>query len=411
MAGASEHILYRAYRADGEIETGLLDAVDEADALRQLRRRGCVPFELSRRGPGARGLPATASRARAGLATGRLDLARFFAELSVMLEAGFTVDIAVRAVADAETDRLGRRRAGEIHARLTEGLSVAEAFAAVPEITDDVAALLASGEGSGRLDVVVHALAESFARRAARRREVTEALMYPAFLLVVMAGAVLLLSLYLAPALAPVFENSGVAAPAVIEILLGLGAFLSGWGVPLLAALGLGLGLLLLRLQRPAGRQGLAALLMRLPGLAAVIRAGINARYLGTMSLLLENGVPMLEAMRLAAATAATVGQRAAFLAARTRVSEGAPFWRALGGTGQIPEGVLALLRLGEESNMLAAMLTRASLMVDGLLQRRISRALAFLTPALTLLLGGLVGGLVVSVMTALLGINEIAIQ
>ncbi len=119
----------------------------------------------------------------------------------------------------------------------------------------------------------------------------------------------------------------------------------------------------------------------------------------------------MLEAMRLAAATAATAGQRTEFLAARTRVSEGMPFWRALGGAGQIPESALAILRLGEESNMLAAMLARTSLMIDGLLQRRMGRALAFLTPALTLLLGGLVGGLVVSVMTALLSINEIAIQ
>ncbi len=172
-----------------------------------------------------------------------------------MLEAGFTVDIAVRAVADAETGRLESRRAGEIHARLTEGLSVAEAFAAVPEITDDVVALLASGEGSGRLEVVVRALAESLSRRAARRREVTEAMLYPAFLLIVMAGAVLLLSLYLAPALAPVFENSGVEVPAVIGILLGLNGFITGWGIPLLAALALGLGLVLLRLQKPSGRE------------------------------------------------------------------------------------------------------------------------------------------------------------
>lgn len=409
MTHGPEPFRYRAYRPDGEIESGRIDAADEAEALRRLRHRARIPFEITRGGAGARLPSASGQPDRRG--AGRLDLARFFAELTVMLRAGFTVDVAVRAVADAETDRRVRRRAAEIHARLTEGASVAAAFAAVPEIPDDVAALLASGEGSGRLDVVVGALADSFARRAARRREVTGALLYPAFLLLVMAGAVLLLAFYLAPSLAPVFDNAGVPSPAVIGVLLGIRGFLTGWSAGLAALTTLLLALVLMRRRRRDGGSVGAGLLLRLPGLGAVLRAGANARYLSTMALLVDNGVPMLEAMRLAAATAGTAEQRTAFLGARSRVSEGAPFWQALNDSRQIPDGIIALLRLGEESNMLAAMLDRAARMVDGLLQRQVSRALAVLTPALTLLLGGLVGGLVVSVMTALLGINEIAIR
>ncbi|MFO6463283.1 type II secretion system F family protein [Jannaschia sp. KMU-145] len=401
---------FKAYRPDGEVETGTLDAVDEADATRQLRLTGRTPFELRRVTGAAATAPARPERAGGGFG-GRLDLARFFAELSVMLDAGFTIDVAIRAIADAETERLPRARAAGVHARLTEGQSVAEAFSAVPEITDDVVALLASGETSGRLDVVTRTLADSYTRRAARRREVTEALLYPAFLLLVMVFAFLLLSLYLAPALQPVFENAGIASPLVIRILLGFGAFVAGPGLLIVvSALALTVPLLLW-MRTPRGRDAAMAALTRVPGIAATIRAGVNARYLTTMSLLLGNGVPMLEAMRLAAATAVTTAQRAGLLAARTEVSEGAPFWRAVDATGQFPGPVTALLRLGEESNMLAAMMGRAGATIDGLLQRRMTRLLTFLTPAITLALGALVGGLVVSVMSALLSINEIAIR
>ncbi|SFH20256.1 general secretion pathway protein F [Palleronia marisminoris] len=412
---ATSRIRFKAYRPDGEIETGTLEAVDEADAVRQLRQSGRIPFELGSGGTGGRRtIPAPAKdgvAARGFTLETRLDLGRFFTELSVMLEAGFTIDVAIKAVADAETSRPQKRRAAEIHGRLTEGLSVSQAFAAAPEITDDVAALLASGESSGRLDVVVRTLADTFMRRAARRREVTEALMYPAFLMVVMIFAFLLLSLYLAPALKPVFENAGVPAPAVVRVLLAFGAFVGGPGPLLFAAAGAAMLPMLLWFMTPAGRDAATEALLRVPGLSTGIRSSVNARYLTTMSLLLDNGVPMLEAMRLAAATAATASQHGTLLAARTRVSEGAPFWQAIGATGQFPDPIVALLRLGEKSNILAAMLGRSGLMIDGLLQRRVARLLTFLTPVITLLMGGLVGGLVVSVMTALLSINEIAIQ
>ena len=85
--------------------------------------------------------------------------------------------------------------------------------------------------------------------------------------------------------------------------------------------------------------------------------------------------------------------------------------WKALTSSGVFPESILSLLKLGEESNSLAPMMSRAGMMTQAQLQRRLSRLLTFLTPAITILLGAVVGGLVISVMTTLLSINEIAIR
>lgn len=411
MASAGSRIYFRAYRPDGQIESGHLQARDEEDAVRQLRQSGRVPFQITR-ADGTRPVAAAREHRPAAAVFGqRLDLARFFGDLSVMLASGFTVDIALHAVADAETDRLQSRRAAEIHGRITEGQSVAEAFAPLPEVTDDVLALLASGENSGRIDVVVADLAAAYARRAARRREVLEALMYPAFLVLVMFFAFLLLSLYLAPALQPVFENAGVPAPLVVRGLIAFGGFVTGYGLILLLVLASALALLAASLRTRSGAARVAELLLRLPAVAGFLRGTANARYLNTMALLLGNGVPMLEAMLLASDTAAAASQRASLLAARQRVSDGEPFWRAIGGARQFPDFVVSLVRLGEQSNNLAPMLARAGATIEAQMQRRVARVLTFLTPAITLFLGLVVGGLVISVMTTLLSINEIAIQ
>jgi general secretion pathway protein F len=410
MTSTDSRIFFKAYRADGGVESGHLQARDEDDAVRQLRRSGRVPFRVWR-ADGARSPVAVERRPGTSILSPRLDLARFFGDLSVMLASGFTVDVALQAVADAETDRVQSRRAAEIHARITEGRSVADAFSGLPEVGDDVLALLASGENSGRLDVVVAELAAAFARRAARRREVAEALMYPAFLVLVMFCAFLLLSLYLAPALQPVFENAGVPAPLVVRGLVAFGGVVTGYGLVALVALAAALGLLAVSLRAGSGRARLAEILLRLPPVARFLQGAMNARYLNTMALLLGNGVSMLEAMMLASGTAAAGSQRASLLAARQKVSDGEPFWRAIAASGAFPGSVVSLVRLGEQSNNLAPMLARAGTTIEAQMQRRIARLLTFLTPAITLLLGLVVGGLVISVMTTLLSINEIAIR
>lgn len=407
MTAADRPIRFRAYRPDGEVEAGEIRARDEADAVRLLRQAGKIPFEVHR-SDGT--LPAPPSRRGLSLA-GQLDLARFFTDLSVMLKAGFTVDVALRAVADADPDKARSARVAAVHARITEGRSIADAFATLPEMPRDVIALVASGEQSGRIDVVIANLAAAWTLRAARRREVLEALLYPAFLVVVMFFAFLLLSLYLAPALSPIFENAGVEPPFLVRFLVGFGEVITGYGIALIAAaLALLAGAAALS-RSAAARDRLDAFLLRVPVIAGLRRAAANGRYLGTMSLLLGNGVPMLDAMRLAADVGGAPARQASLMAARQRVSDGESFWNALGGTAEFPEFVVSLVRLGEQSDNLAPMLGRAGAIIDGQLQRRLSRILTFLTPVITIFLGAVVGGLVVSVMTTLLSINEIALQ
>ncbi|MEZ5810815.1 MAG: type II secretion system F family protein [Rhizobiaceae bacterium] len=412
MADAQAQIRFRfmAYGANGSRETGYVDAVDEADAVRRLSRDGKIPYELT----AARGVsPGAATRpfSLRSLFEPRLDLTRLFADLAVMLNSGFNIDIALHAVADAEPNKAQRARISAIHSQISEGKSVAEAFAAQPEIPPDVAALVASGENSGRLDTVFTELAKNYTERARRRGEITEALLYPGFLIFVLFAAVLLLSLYLVPAIEPIFENGGVETPRIVTVLSGFGGFISAYGMAVLIGFLVALLLLLPLLRTQTARARFNNMLARIPVASGFARAVTRGRYLRVMSLLLANGVPLHDSMQLAASSAPVAAYRDRLGDARQAVSGGETLWRALEQSGVFTESIVSLVKLGEESNNLAPIMGRAAVMTEAQLQRSISRFLTFLTPAITIFLGFVVGTLVISVMTTLLSINEIAIR
>lgn len=399
---------FRAYGQAGGHDSGYVEALDRADAVRQLAQSGKVAYEIR---PADAAVGGAGKARRVGLFQPRLDLTRFFSELSIILGSGFNIDVALKAVADAETGKAQKARIQAIHSLITEGKSVADAFAAQPDIPGDVVALIASGESSGRLDIVVAELARSYALGAQRRSEITEALLYPVFLVLVMLCALLILAVYLVPALEPIFDNAGAPPPWIVRALGAFGEIVAGYGFVMLAALSAGALLFLAMLRQPAARARLADLAARLPVAGAIMRGATRARYLNTMALLLGNGVPMLDAMNLAASTAACESHRARLLQARQRVSSGEALWQALKASDAFPEATLSLVRLGEESNNLGAMTARAGALTQAQMRRSVSRALTFLTPAITIALGALVGSLVISVMTTLLSINEIVIR
>ncbi len=409
MAEATTRFRFVAYGENGGRETGFVDALSEADAVRRLSKDGKIPFEIREVSAGS----ASAARpfSLRSLFEPRLDLTRLFEDLAVMLNSGFNIDIALRAVADAETGKAQKARVSAIHARISEGKSVADAFSAQPEVSPDVAALIASGENSGRMDTVFAELARSYVQKAQRRSEISEALLYPGFLIVVLFATLLLLSLYLVPAIEPIFENGGVKTPAVVASLAALGSFMKSYGSSVLLGLLVAIVLLVPSLRTQAARARLTNFLARIPVASGFVKAVTRGRYLRVMSLLLANGVALHDSMQLAANAAPVEAYRLRLGEARQGVSSGEPLWSALNKSGVFTDSIVSLVKLGEESNNLAAIMGRAAAMTDAQLQRAIARLLTFLTPAITIFLGLVVGTLVISVMTTLLSINEIAIR
>src|SRR5581483_11454864 len=151
--------------------------------------------------------------------------------------------------------------------------------------------------------------------------------------------------------------------------------------------------------------------LLRLPVFGRMVTMAESARVARTLGSLLGSGVPMLPALRIAAGTAGNAAVAAGLTAAAEEVKEGRMLADALRKNGVFPILMLRLIAVGEETGRLEPMLAHVEKIFDSLVQRWVERMLTLLTPALTIVMGVMVGGLIMSVMRAILSINELALK
>jgi general secretion pathway protein F len=394
---------YKAYLPNGSSETGVVEAKDTREAGRKLSRAEKLAFHLAELGTSGVGT-AEDRTLRFGR---RANLARIFADLSALLNAGFNISSALEVVTASETANIENKRLKAAGEALADGKPFSAALASWPETKPDMLAMVAAGESSGKLGEVINRLSDNLNQQALRRSQLIEALLYPAFLLAMVVAAIFFLALFLVPAIDPIFETGSVAKPIAIKILSGFGESIRSYWPLLISAAG-GLGILIV-LGSP--RTWISRVQIRLPFIGPLLVASASATYLHCLSLLAKTGVPILQALKLAAMACPNADMQERLLSVQTNVANGERLTFAFEKAGVFDASTLSLIALGEESNNLSPLTERAAILLEAQSKRKLDRMATFLTPAITIILGLLVGGLVISVMTALLSINDAAIQ
>ena len=380
---------YTGYDASGARLTGHVEGTDRAACLADLAARR---IEIIRLEPAEKRVKRDHARPLGGRR--RVDLETRLADWAMLVEARVPLADAIATGGHASSDSA----LAEVHRRVTAGRPLAEAFEALPGLPSEAPALLTAAERSGDLAPALSALALSLRRTRERRAALLEAIAYPAFLVAMMVIAIIALAFVLAPALLPLFD--GEAEPPLVLVLLdGLGWALAD---PFVVGLvGLGLGVLVLTVRR----RGVAAL----PVLSGAIVTEGRARYLETLASLVAHRVPLAVALEAAGATA-PLACSSALLTVRDEVTGGRSLHEALRRSGAFDDRVVALIEVGERSSDLARVLARAGELLRTEAETRMMRLVSIATPAMTIAIGGLVGWLVVSVMSALLGANELVL-
>lgn len=395
---------YKALRVDGSFEKGNIEAKGQTEALASLRRNGKTVVNISEiRGPVA----ATG----ASVPQRPLQLATFFSDLAMLMTAGLTVDQALKTMAASQEDRRLKAIASRMAAGLATGDTVAMAMAKTGSFPQETTALAASAERVGRLAEVFGAMAADFERQAKARRALFEALAYPAFLVVLAIVAVVLISVYLVPALEPIFESAGVDSPPVVWILMQLREFMIGYGVYLAGMAAILTIAACFAETRTRIFAFFSSIWAALPGVGRIQRDLAMARYLQSLALLLQNGAQISLALELSAACCSRESFRIRLAGVRDEVAHGANVTDALRRTQLFGNATLSLVFMGDEANRLPMALDRSSMILMTRSRQVIDKALAVLAPAIIILLGIMIGLLVTSVMTALLSVNELAIQ
>jgi general secretion pathway protein F len=269
---------------------------------------------------------------------------------------------------------------------------------------------LRAGEARGGLAPALTDLAAFFESRIEMRGKIQSALTYPIVLCVTALGAIAVIIGVLVPAVMPIFTDNGAPPPLILSLAHQLGELVTQQGHVIgagMIAVALAVSFIL---RKPAVRAVLDQLALAVPGVGGLIRQGSTALFARTLGTLLRNGVSLLPALEIAAAVVPSPAMRGAVIAAAERVKEGRRLADALARTGRFTEYALRFVAVGEEASKLDSMLLHLADLSAKETQRSIDRAMTLVSPLLTIAIGASIGGLFVSVVRALLSMNELVL-
>lgn len=397
---------YQAIDTQGATQRGVLEADSERAVRSQLRARQLVPLAVQ---------PVVSPTQSRDLVwwprrvLSQTGLTIWTRQLAGLVDAGLPLERALTALADAASSPQQQALVAALRADVNAGSSFAQALAEHPaEFSPMYRAVIAAGEHSGQLGLVLERLADDLEARQALRSKVLAALLYPAIVSGIALVIVLFLLAYVVPQVASVFTSSQRALPLLTVVMLAISqAVQAAWLWALLAAT---VATLALRwsLRQPSVRQQWDAAWLRLPVLGALSRGYNAAQCARTLALLIGAGVPILKALQTAADTLPNTALRADLVEAQGLVREGAPLGKALAHRQRLPSLLAMFARLGEQTGELPQMLQRAAQQLSNEVQRKALYWATLLEPLLIVGMGAVVMLIVLAVMLPIIQLNQL---
>jgi len=394
---------YEALSDAGRQTSGLIEADNPRAARAAVRIMGLTPLsiEMVQQHGGQEG--SRFSRRVFGTTA----LAVWTRQLAGLVGSGLPIERALTALVDEMEDHRQRELVSQLKAEVNAGSAFARALATAPREFDDVyRGVVAAGEQSGALGLVLERLADDLEEREELKGKLVGAMAYPAIISLISFFIVIFLVTYVVPQIATVFTSSKRALPALTVAMLALSDFVRAWGWVMLGVLIAGGFMLRQSLKVPAFRERFDAGILGVPLLGRLARGYNAARFAGTLAMLAGAGVPILKALQAAAETLSNRAMQADALDALIQVREGAPLGSALAGKKRFP-GILAMFaRLGEQTGQLPDMLGRAARQLSVEVQRRSMAAATLLEPLLIVAMGAIVLLIVLAVLLPIIQLN-----
>ncbi|MFH1220213.1 MAG: type II secretion system F family protein [Candidatus Eisenbacteria bacterium] len=399
---------YQAKRTPSETTAGQIEAENQEAALSKLAQMGYFPISITERTAQGRpiriGFPGFRRRVSSRA------LAAFTRQLADLLEGGLPV-LGALTVLRGQTDSPELKETVEgLRLKLEQGERLSQGLASYPHVFSDLYVnMVRSGEVSGALEEILTRLADFIETQDEVRAKVRSAMAYPILVVSMSIVTVLVLMIVVIPKLTSMFQELGQELPLPTRVLMGVTRVGSHYGIIILVAI-VGAYLLLRHQSRKGkGRLMLDGMKLGLPALGKLYQRIEIARFARTLGILLRNGVPMVEALDVVNRTIQNMVMRAELERTRTEVTEGERLGRSLARVKHFPAFVTSVISVGEESNFLEKSLARIADSYDREIDRSIKVLISLLEPGITVLMGGIVGLIVMSILLAIFRIDFLA--
>ena len=413
---------YKARRRNGEVVEGLLEVADRSAALVQIERLGLFPVAVNAaKGAvmlaGVPARPKTDFRAllppalREALTQKRKpklqELATFTQQLANLLQSGMPLTVALNSMTHLETRGISADVSRELRQDVMEGRSLSDAMGKQPRIFSDLYVnMVRAGESSGALVEVLRRMADHFERFAAVQSKFSSALVYPAFVSVVGIGIMFFFMTYMLPKFMTIFQGMNVPLPMTTQILISTSHLFAGyWWLMLLLAVAA--VILFKRFQTsPEGRRKIDTWKMKAPVFGKVVRLNLFGQFARTLSTLLENGVPVLTALKITEQVVPNVVVKEAISKTREEVTDGKTIAQPLARSKIFPQLMVDLVKIGEDTGDVPGALKNVADTYENELVIALRVMTNLIEPALIIVMACMVGFLLFSVLSAMFSIT-----
>lgn len=398
---------YQALDGDGRKVRGLL----EGDSLRhirsQLRDKNLKPIAVEE--------AKAAASSRGGLNLLRAKRIRFgelvllTRHLATLIQSHLPIDESLRAAAMQSRRSRVEGMLLDVRSRVTEGHTLAYALGDFPQVFNDMyRAMVKAGEHSGHLGLVLERLADYTETRQFTQQKMKMAMVYPIILVCVAVAVVSGLMVYVVPDLIRIFQNSQAELPPLTVGLIAISDFLSAYGLLCLLLIAASVAGFKFAMRNPVLRKRWHHTLLRLPVLGELLRSVEAARFASTLNILIASGVPLLDALHIAAEVVGNLAMREAVQSAAVQVQEGTSLHKALELTEVFPPMMVHMIASGELSGELEAMLQRSALNQQRELDMNVNTMMSIFEPVLVVTMGGVVLLIVLAILMPIFGLNNL---
>ena len=401
---------YKALTASGESIEGEMEAADTQAVVNRLYDEGQIPVHTEQIGlPGSGTQKSKHFGSKRSLSSQEVSLVT--SKLAVMLRAGLPLDHALELLTDLIPVGPGQQTLERIRADVQNGTPLSDAMQAHPQVFNKLYVnTLKAGETAGALETVLEKLADYLERSRELKETVKSALIYPAILFFVALISLAILMVYVVPQFSDLFEGMEQAMPLPTAIVIKISEFVQHfWWLILLSFFLCYLGIKLM-LKNPKTKRSIDRRLLNVPLVSDLIQKVEVARFSRTLGTLTGNGVPLLTSLNIVSETVNNKIMAEALESVSEQLREGKGMAKPLAKTGIFPQLAVQLIHVGEETGELEKMLNELAEIYDTEVKETVQRLLALLEPALIIGLGIIIAGIIISILLAILGLNEFVV-
>lgn len=399
---------FEAVNPQGKTKKGVLEGDNARQIRQQLREQGLIPVAVDqvKEQHNDKGNSLQLAFFKPRISAG--ELALLTRQLATLVEAALPIEEALLAVAEQSEKPRQKNMMMAVRSKVVEGFGLAESLSDFPSVFDTLfIAMVAAGEKSGHLDIVLNRLADYTENREKTRSQVIQAMIYPALMMFFAVAITVLLLTVVVPKIVTQFEHMGQGLPPITQMVMDISTFLQASWMWVIVAIILAIIVAQRTLRIPAMKLKFHRWILGVPLLGKVNRGLNTARFARTLSILTASAVPLLEAMKIASDVLLNQHIKAQVAESAIMVKEGASLRTALDKTNMFPPMMMHMIASGERSGELQGMLARAADNQDREFESLVGVSLKVFEPLLIVSMAGIVLFIVLAILQPIIALNS----